>query len=155
MKLQPSIKHLPSQKLVALQVVGLHNIPHAFQQLSHWSVENGGTESPQRKMYTIYQDSAKEVAHDQINLITGTTIITPIDFVPQHLMLYNMEACKCIVASLVLNPQDLSKAWTALYQWKNAQNLELSDAYPYEIYHTDYRNHPDGLCQVDLCIPIK
>ena len=62
---------------------------------------------------------------------------------------------RCIVGRFEITPNEFEKSWTGLFVWMNDQGYKKSTAHPYEIYHNDFREHPENKFIVDLCIPIE
>ena len=62
---------------------------------------------------------------------------------------------KSIVGSFEIGLDEFEKAWTGLFLWMNEMGYSKATREPFEIYHNDPREHPEGKAVVDLCIPIQ
>ena len=50
---------------------------------------------------------------------------------------------------------EFEKSWTGLFIWMNENRYKKADKNPFEIYHNDYRDHPDKKSIVDFYIPVE
>ena len=66
-----------------------------------------------------------------------------------------IDSGKCIIGSFEIAPYEFEKSWTGLFVWMNENGYKKSSENPYEIYHNDFREHPENKFIVDLCIPIE
>ncbi|WP_394359160.1 hypothetical protein [Chryseobacterium oranimense] len=48
----------------------------------------------------------------------------------------------------------MERCWVSLFLWMNEHRYSIRKAFPFEIYHTNFREHPEGKMIVDFCIPV-
>lgn len=154
MKLKIKIKELPSINLAGINAVGLNNVASTYNQLIHCAVSYGFTEDPDFKLVTVYQDSAKDTAHEDVRFsacfflnhpIKSTKELTPIILKPE----------RCIVAAMEIKRNEFEQSWKDVYAWMNAREYRPSQEKPFEIFYNNVEEHPQQKCIVDLCVPIE
>ncbi len=50
---------------------------------------------------------------------------------------------------------ELEKPWTGLFLWMNKNGYKKKDRNPFEIYHNNFKEHPEKKAIVDFYIPIE
>jgi AraC family transcriptional regulator len=69
--------------------------------------------------------------------------------------LTSIEKGKYIVVHFEVEPKDFEKSWTGLFVWMNENGYKKADGNPFEIYHNNFREHPENKAIVDFYIPIE
>ena len=152
-KMSIAIKEVSKVSLACINVKGLGNIAHAYDKLVAWAAPKGLLDRPNVKMVTVYHDSFKDTAANQVRISVGILLNHPIEL-DNEVKLLELEPHRCIVASMELEYEGFAKAWSNLYSWKNRNGYQISGNDPFEIHHNNYRDHPQKKCMVDLYIPI-
>jgi AraC family transcriptional regulator len=49
---------------------------------------------------------------------------------------------------------EFEATWKAQFSWMNEKGYKKRSEFPYEIYHSNFKEHPEGKMNVELCIPI-
>ncbi len=62
---------------------------------------------------------------------------------------------KHIVGRFEITPVNFEKSWSSLFIWMAENGYKKREENPFEIYHNDFRTHPEGKMIVDLLIPIE
>ena len=62
---------------------------------------------------------------------------------------------RSIVGRFEIIPDDFEKSWSSLFVWMNEQGYKKATENAFEIYHNDFRKHPENKCIVDFYIPIE
>ncbi len=65
-----------------------------------------------------------------------------------------IDAGKFIVGSGEVTLQDFEQCWVSLFLWMNEHHYTMRKAFPFEIYHSNFKEHPEGKMAVDFCIPV-
>ena len=65
-----------------------------------------------------------------------------------------MKTVNFIIGSFVIDLSEFEKAWNSLFVWMAESGYKKADREVFEIYHNDYRVHPEKKCIVDYYIPI-
>jgi AraC family transcriptional regulator len=65
-----------------------------------------------------------------------------------------IEAGRFIVGSGEVGLNDFEQCWVSLFLWMNENHYTTRKAFPFEIYHSNFKEHPEGKMLVDFCIPI-
>ena len=134
--------------------IGVNGIEKAFEKITKWANQKGLLENPESKMGRLFFDSFKFTAPDKVRMSIFITSHKPFE-VGGEISSLTIKKAKCIVGKFEITPAEFEKSWTSLFVWMNEKGYKKSDENPYEIYHNDYRNHPDNKFIVDLHIPIE
>jgi AraC family transcriptional regulator len=49
---------------------------------------------------------------------------------------------------------EFEKSWTGLFLWMNENGYSKAERNPFEIYHNNFNEHPEGKFVVDFYVPI-
>ena len=59
-------------------------------------------------------------------------------------------------ARFELLPDEYADAWNAVFgAWMPESGYKPSDGPPFERYLNDPKQHPEGRCVVDICVPVE
>ncbi len=148
------IKTINTLNCASITHIGVQGMEKTFDKLIRWAVPKGLMNSPEAKLARIFHDSFKVTAPDKVrmsvSLITDTPFKTEDDIVKTIIV-----EGKYIVGRFEIVPDAFEKSWSSLYVWMNDKGYKKADENPFEIYHNDYREHPEGKFIVDLYIPIQ
>ncbi|WGK66388.1 AraC family transcriptional regulator [Croceiramulus getboli] len=132
---------------------GVQGLEAVYERLIQWAAPQGLLQAPDARLMRIFYDSFKTTASHQVRmriaLTTNETVTARGEINPGVL-----PAQQCIQGHFEIVPSEFEQAWSALYVWMNEQGHRPADAPPFEMYHNDFRTHPEGKCIVDLYIPI-
>jgi len=148
------IKEMPELNLAYVTSLGHKGIAAAYDVLVKWAKPKGILELAATKIVTIYHDSFKITSPEKVRISACVTLNAPISASGQ-VGLRTIEKGRCIVASAELELKDFGNAWKGLFVWMAENGYKKAERNPYEIYHNDYRNHPQQKSVVDFCIPIE
>lgn len=144
----------PSIDLIRVNVIGLHRIKHAFEQLTKWASPKGLLESNEVKAVIIYHDSLKITAYDKARLSICFTIEEAV--VPSgEISLTKIKSGRQIIARMEIGMEEFANAWESLLMWMNEKGHKKSQEDPFEVHHNNFNDHPEKKCIVDLCIPVE
>ncbi len=154
MNAQIEIKETPELQLAAITHIGTNGIEGAFDRLLKWANSKHLLEDPNAKVGRLFYDSMKVTAPDKVRMSIFLVTDKPIEVGGEVTKLL-INKGKCIVGRFEITPMEFEKSWTGMFVWMNEQGYKKSSEYPYEIYHNDFRKHPEHKCIVDLYIPIE
>jgi len=149
-----TIKQVPELHFATITVIGSQNLQVAFPKLMSWAKPKGLLANPNFKMGTIFYDSFKVTAPDKVRMKACLVIDNPIPS-EDGIEGLSFTTQKCIVAHFEIDVQDFEQAWTSVFMWMNENGYSKADKQPYEIYHNNFNEHPEKICFVDMCIPVK
>ncbi len=147
------IKTVSKMNLAHIPVMGPQNLENAFDTLIQWATPNG-LMNQDTKMVTIYYDSFKVTEAQKVRMSAGMVLETEIE-TGDEIRLTSIEAGRCIVGHFEIGIHEFEKSWTGLFLWMNQNGYKKTDKTPFEIYHNDFRKHPQQKVKVDLYIPIQ
>ena len=148
------IKETPELTLAGVTHIGINGIENAFEKLTKWAIPKGLLKSSEAKMGRIFHDSFKVTAPDKVRMSIFLTTNYPFKTEGEINKLTIIKG-KCIVGRFQITPDEFEKSWTSLFLWMNKNGYKKSSENPFEIYHNDYREHPENKFIVDLNIPIE
>lgn len=148
------IKEMPEMKLAYITQIGVNGLDDAFEKIIRWARSKGLLAGDAANVVRIFHDSFKITDEDKVRMSIGVTVNNTIQ--PEgEIGLTTIEKGKNIVGHFEIEPKDFERSWDGLFIWMNEKGYKKSDRFPFEIYHNNYKEHPEKKCIVDLCIPIE
>lgn len=147
------IKEMPEMHLASVMSLGIQNVEKSYEKLISWAIENKLFPKKNLKMISVYHDSFKVTAANKVRIHACMLVDEPIKS-KGEISAEKIEAGKCIVGSYFVGLEDFEKSWTALFLWMNEKGYKMRPTQPFEIYHNNFKEHPEKKCIVDFCIPI-
>jgi AraC family transcriptional regulator len=148
------VKETPELSLAGVTHVGVNGIENAFEKLTKWARPKGLLKNPEAKMGRVFFDSFKFTAPDKVRM--SIFLVTNESFETEgEINKLTISKGKCIIGRFEITPMEFEKSWTSLFIWMNENGYKKGIENPYEIYHNDYREHPENKFIVDLYIPIE
>ncbi|OBX27260.1 AraC family transcriptional regulator [Gelidibacter algens] len=147
------IKEIEKLDLAFLTQIGVSGLHNAFDKLVKWAKPKGLFENPNVKMARIYHDSFKITEPEKVRMSACVVLNEPIE-VSGEIGLTVIEKGKCIVGHFEIEPKDFGKSWKALFVWMNENGFKKADKNPFEIFHNNFREHPENKSIVDFYIPV-
>ncbi len=149
------VKVLDKMNLAYISHVGnMNHIGNTFNQLMRWAAPRGLMAQENLKMLTIYHDSPKITDPNHLRMSACILLNYPVK-VDGEVSLRTIETTKCVVSRLEIGPAEFQQAWESNFVWMVEHGYERIDIDPFEIYHSNPNEHPEGKCIVDLCIPVQ
>lgn len=148
------IKTIAPLTYASITHIGVEGIEQTFDKLIRWGTSKGLMGSPDAKLARVFHDSFKVTAPDKVRMSVSLITSTPFT-AADDIMKTTIAKSKCIVGHFEITPNDFEKSWSALFVWMNDNGYKKADENPFEIYHNDYREHPEGKFIVDFYIPIQ
>lgn len=148
------VKELPTLHLARILHTGHDHLEQAFEKLMKWAGPKGLLDTPDFKMLTIYHDSFKTTDPTLVRLSAGILLSKPI-LVDGEVRLATIDAGRFVTGHFEMVSEDFDQAWRDLFVWLNKQGHQAKGRDCFEIYHNDYRLHPEKKFITDLYIPIS
>ncbi|MBQ4819069.1 GyrI-like domain-containing protein [Aquimarina sp. MMG016] len=147
------IKETPNFNLASITHIGVNGVENTFEKLLKWTRPKGLLENPKAKMARVFHDSFKVTAPDKVRM--SICLLTDESFKTEgEIDNLTIEKGRCIVGRYEITPNDFEKSWSSLFVWMNENGYQKAAQNPFEIYHNDFRDHPENKFIVDLHIPI-
>jgi len=154
MNAKVEIKQTPELNLAGVTHIGINGIENAFEKLTKWAIPKGLLKNSETKMGRIFYDSFKITAPDKVRMSIFLTTNVPFE-IDGEINKLTINKGKCIVGHFEITPNEFEKSWTSLFIWMNENGYKKSSENPFEIYHNDFRKHPENKFITDLFIPIE
>lgn len=147
------IKKMPKMNLAYVSSNGPQNLEIAYQNLMKWATTQG-LMNKQTKMLTIYHDSFKVTESSKVRM-SACIVLDKTVKTDGEIGLISIEEGKFIVGSFEIRRNEFEKSWSGLFIWMNENGYKKADNNPFEIYHNNFNEHPEGKAIVDFYIPIE
>ncbi len=148
------IKETPELHFASITHIGVEGIEHTFEKLIKWARLMGVLEKPETKLARIFHDSFKITSPDKVRMNVG--VLMEKTFVAEgEITPLTIKKGRCIIGHFEITPNDFEKAWSSLFLWMSENGFIKAEEKPFEMYHNDFRTHPENKCIVDFYIPIK
>jgi AraC family transcriptional regulator len=146
------IRQLPGMHLAGIRVQGVESLPSAFEKIIAWAGPRG-LMGPGTKMATMYHDSFRDTAPDQVRISAAIVLENAVD-TGNLLEQINIPAGKFITALHRLQDHEFGSTWKSLFQWMNDQGYQKKEGQPFEIFHNNPHEDPEQKATVEFYIPI-
>lgn len=147
------IKEMPKMDLAYVSSIGPQNLENAYGKLMQWATPQG-LMNDQTKMVTIYHDSFKVTEANKVRMSASILLHKSVE--PEgEIGLTSIESGKFIVGSFEIGLNEFEKSWTGLFIWMNENGYKKANREPFEIYHSNFKEHPERKAVVDFYIPIE
>lgn len=148
------VKQMPEMHLASVTSIGVQNVEGAFKKLINWGISKKLFPKENVKMISVYHDSFKVTSPDKVRIDACMLLDKPIknedEIFPKIL-----PSGKYVVGNFFIGLDEFEQTWNGLFLWMNDKGYQFRKSFPYEIYHTNYKEHPEGKMIVDFCIPIN
>ncbi|RPH29892.1 MAG: helix-turn-helix domain-containing protein [Bacteroidales bacterium] len=155
MNAQIEVKELPEIKLAGIMHIGKPDkIGYTYERLFKWAYSKGIANFHDFKAVTIYHDNPRITETSKVRQSACIKIngefSTDYDIVKLVI-----QKGKFAVGHFEITPIQFQKAWESMCVWVIENGHIFRDGDYFEIYHNDYRTHPEQKFIVDICIPIE
>ena len=148
------IKDTSQLNLAGVTHIGINGVENAFEKLMKWAGPKGLLKEPDAKMGRMFYDSFKVTEANKVRMSIFLTTNEPFE-TEEEIYKLTINKGKCIVGRFEITPNEFEKSWTGLFIWMNENGYKKNGENPFEIYHNDFREHPENKFIVDLYIPIE
>lgn len=150
------VKNLDDMHVAYCSHVGsFSEIGNAFGRLIKWAGPRGILNDPNVKTIGLYHDDPSVT--EQSKLRSSACIIVSKDTkVDGEVGKKTIIGGKYAMARFELGPTEFQQAWNQVMgEWLPSSGYVCDDKLPFEMYHGDLEEHPEGKFIVDICVPIK
>ncbi|WP_428742390.1 AraC family transcriptional regulator [Tenacibaculum sp.] len=155
MNAKTEVKMVPEMNLAYISHQGkMDLIGDAYTRLMRWATPKGLMNQPDLKMITIYHDSPKITDPDYIRMSACMTLNGEVA-TDGEVNTKVLPTTKCIVSRFEIGFDEFQQAWETSFVWMSEHGYQKATIDPFEIYHNNPQEHPEGKCIVDICIPVE
>lgn len=147
------VKELPEMHLASVLSVGIQNINNAYNKLISWGISKNLFPRENVKMITVYHDSFKVTAPEKVRIHACMLLDEPIK-TDGEIFHETLPKGKYIVGRYEITLDEFEMAWNSQFLWMNENGYQFRREFPYEIYHNNFKEHPEKKCIMDICIPV-
>lgn len=147
------IKEIPELHIAAVLSTGVQNVETAFGKLISWAISKHLFPKQNTKMITVYLDSFKTTPPDEVKMLASMLLEEPKES-EGEILHHTLPSGKYIVGSYFISTNEFQIAWKKLFQWMNDNGYQFRKTPVFEIYHNNFKEHPERKCNVDFYIPI-
>lgn len=155
MNAQIEVKELPEMKLAGIMHIGKpQKIGNTYERLFKWAYSKGITNNHDFKAVTIYHDNPNITEASKVRQSACVTINGDFSADGETGKLV-IQKGRFAIGHFEISPVQFPKAWESMCVWVIENGYYFRDGDYFEIYHNDYRTHPQQKFIVDICIPIE
>jgi AraC family transcriptional regulator len=153
--MQAEVREMPEYHVAYLRKMGPYNqqtCEQAFGELMQWAGPRGLVQPGTALM--VYWDNPEVTPPDRcridacVSVPKGTTVDGAIGT-------QILRGGPYAVVNFKIASDGFQRAWEDAFAWLVDSGHECADKPCYELYHNNAEEHPDGLWNVDICIPLK
>jgi len=154
MNLKIEVKEWPEMNLASVMSLGIVNVEPSFNVLIEWAKKRQLFPRENLKMISVYHDSFKVTPADKVRIHACMLLDKRLEEQNGIVFPETIDAGRFIVGSGEFTLDDFEQCWVSLFLWMNEHHYSMRKAFPFEIYHSNFKEHPEGKMIVDFCIPI-
>lgn len=155
MNAQIVVTDLERIRLAGIMHIGeFHEMGGMYQRLMKWGHKKGVFAPSNFKAITIYHDNPNVTQNSKVRYSACVTINQDIE-AEGEIRPLTIKGGIYLVARFEIKGADISSAWRNMCVWVIENGYEFRDADYFEIYHNDYKNHPEQKNILDICIPLE
>ncbi|KMQ66597.1 hypothetical protein ACM46_03495 [Chryseobacterium angstadtii] len=154
MNLKIEVKQLPEMNLAAVMSLGIASVETSYHVLIEWAEKKKLYPAGNVKMISVYHDSFKVTPPDKVRIHACMLLDERLEKQEGVVFPETIDPGKFIVGSGEVTLQDFEQCWVSLFLWMNERGYTMRKTFPFEIYHSNFKEHPEGKMIVDFCIPI-
>ncbi|MFC2130670.1 GyrI-like domain-containing protein [Bacteroidota bacterium] len=126
-----------------------------FGKLFQWAGPRGLLNFPNTQSMAVYHDDP-EITHED-KLRTSVCITVPEEIeVSGEVGKMKIDGGRYAVARFELDTADYPGAWDFVFsKWLPESGYQPNDGVCFEVYQNDPKQHPEGKCIVDICVPVR
>jgi len=154
------VKELPEMPIAYVRHIGAYKgnsalFERLFGKLCGWAGPRGLIRPPQTQFLCVYYDDPDVTEDDRLRVDVAMTV--PKDTQVDGEVGKNIiPAGKYAVGRFELLSHEFEEAWGGIMGgWLPQSGYQCDDRPCVEIYRNDPKQHPEGRCIVDICVPVK
>jgi AraC family transcriptional regulator len=144
----------PETGLAYLSHRGVAGVEQTFEKLLRWAGPKGIMAQKGATVCRLFHDSFKTTDADKVRMSIGIAGL-PDPKESSEISWTRIPAGKYLVGHFEIVMPDFEKAWTGMFLSMQDMGYKKAEAVPYELYHNDFRQHPEGKCRVEMCIAVE
>ena len=150
---QIEVKRMPTIKVAYLAHVGsFDGIGKAYEKLIKWANTKGLIGG---KMITCYYDNPEVTDIDKIRQNACIELIKEVR-TSGDVKTTTIESGESVVGKFEVGFNEFEKAWQTMMVWVVEHDYIPNEKQAcYEIYHNNFKNHPQQKSIIEICVPIK
>lgn len=159
-KLDVQVRQIPDMPVAYVRHIGPYKGDAAlfdtlFSRLFRWAGPRDLLRFPETKVMAVYHDDP--AITDESRLRTSVCITVPKGTKGEgEVGIMTVPKGKYACARFELKDDEYQAAWDALFgSWLPGSGYQPDDRPCFELYCNDPKEHPEGKCIVDICIPVK
>lgn len=154
MNLKIKVTNFEEMHLASVMSLGVENVESSYNVLINWATQKHLFPHDHVKMISVYHDSFKTTSPDKVRIHACMLLKDKLEGQDGEVFPETIEAGRFIVGSGEVGLNDFEQCWVSLFLWMNENHYTTRKAFPFEIYHSNFKEHPEGKMLVDFCIPI-
>ena len=155
MNLKIEVKQMPEMNLAAVMSLGIAQVEPSYNVLIDWAKSKNLFPRENVKMISVYHDSFKVTPPDKVRIHACILLEEKLgEELQGEVFSETIEAGRFIVGTGKVTLNDFEQCWVSLFLWMNEHHHSMRRTFPFEIYHSNFKEHPEGKMIVDFCIPI-
>lgn len=154
MNLKIEVKELPEMNLASVMSLGIAHVEPSYNTLIEWAKKRHLFPRDNVKMISVYHDSFKVTPADKVRIHACMLLDERLEEQNGVVFSETIDTGKFIVGNGEFTLDDFEKCWVSLFLWMNEHQYSMRKAFPFEIYHSNFKDHPEGKMMVDFCIPV-
>jgi len=159
-EVQIEVKELPEMSIAYVRHIGAYQgnpalFERLFGRLCGWAGPRGLIRPPQTQFLCVYYDDPGVTEDQKLRVDVAMTV--PKDTqVSGEVGKNTIPAGKYAIGRFEVSSQEFEEAWgTVMGGWLPQSGYQCDDRPCIEIYRNDPKQHPEGRCVVDICVPVK
>lgn len=148
------VKPIEDIQTVGITCIGKQHLAPTINRLLEWSGQNGLLRQPDFKIATIFYDSFKITAPENVRMSACLIVEEPVK-TDGEVLLTTIKAGTYIIGHYKIGVHEFPITWRNLFKWMNENGYKKRNEPPFEIYHNDFNQHPEQKCVVDMYIPVE
>jgi AraC family transcriptional regulator len=148
------VKPIEDIQTVGITCIGKQQLAPTINRLLEWSGQKGLLRQPDFKIATIFYDSFKITAQENVRMTACLLVNEPMK-TDGEVTSITINSGTYIIGHYEIGIHEFPITWMNLFKWMNANGYKKRDEPPFEIYHNDFNQHPEQKCTVDFYIPVE
>ncbi|MBP7051308.1 MAG: AraC family transcriptional regulator [Phycisphaerae bacterium] len=154
------VKEMPGMPIVYVRHMGPYKgdpalFERLFGKLCGWAGPRGLIRPPQIRFLCIYYDDPDVTEDEKLRVDVAMTVPAETQ-VDGEVGKNVIPAGKYAVGRFEVLPHEFGQAWSRIMGgWLPQSGYQCDDRPCFELYHNDPKQHPEGRCIVDICVPVK
>lgn len=155
------VKNMPVMNVAYTEYIGDYDSnPEKFEELMNrlleWAHDKPFFKFPKEtKLVVAFPDELNNTASNKRRLQIAVTVPRGTE-VSDGIQKGIMSGGRYAVGSFVVADDEMEQAWTTMFEkWLPESGHELGDGVIYQIQKNDPDQHPQGMNEIDICIPVR